>query len=102
LIEMAQFPCISPADSNTGAAECNRALCSHMSTLWRTRLTALALVGCGTLLGDLLKRVKLLALRYATLELRAPLCEGKHFDTLNTCMEKQREVGALYIVKFVP
>ena len=64
-------------------------------------LQLLQLLGCGTLLGDLLKRVNLLALRYASLELRAPLCEGKHFDTLNKCMEKQREVGALYIVKVV-
>jgi hypothetical protein len=88
-------------DSNTGAAECNRAQCSHMSTLWRTKLAAVALLGSGTLLGYTLKRVKLLALRYWTEELRAPLCEGKHFDTLNMCMEKQHEVGALYLVKFV-
>jgi hypothetical protein len=72
-----------------------------MSALWRTKLAAVALLGCGTLLGDMLKRVKLLALRYGTLELRVPLCEGKLFDTLNTCVEQQREVDALYLVKFV-
>ena len=88
-------------DSNRGAAECNRAQCCNMATLWRTKLAAGSLLGCRTLLSDMRNRAKLLALRYGTLELRVPLGEGKQFDTLNTCMEKQGETGALYRVKYV-